>query len=220
MRAHILRSASMSCAEAPSPSRLTSNTLEAVCSTFGTLAPAPVPAEGWAVEAEGLAGSGAGGGVVAWAVVASAPAKRVLDIRSWILPRGGCQTVGGNQTRRWTPTQQPPDDSALLRRGHDRRSPRRQTERSTVTSTLTKQATLYTTKLLLLLLLPLSPYATKEPKHLEPRAMKLNQSLRSSLLINVCLFSYKGASIYNRPWGRSNNPITLFRFLTNDFTRF
>jgi hypothetical protein len=77
-----------------------------------------------------------------------------------------------------------------------------------------------TTKLLLLLLLPLSPYATKEPKHLEPRAMKLNQSLRSSLLINVCLFSYKGASIYNRPWGRSNNPITLFRFLTNDFTRF
>jgi hypothetical protein len=39
--------------------------IEAVCSTSGTLAPAPVPAEGWAVEAEGLAGSGAGGGVVA-----------------------------------------------------------------------------------------------------------------------------------------------------------
>jgi hypothetical protein len=47
------------------PLRLTSNTPEAVCSTSGTVAPAPVPAEGWAAEAEGLAGSGAGGGVVA-----------------------------------------------------------------------------------------------------------------------------------------------------------
>jgi hypothetical protein len=114
MRACILRSASMSCAEAPSPWRLTSNTPEAVCSTSGTLAPVPVPAEGWAAEAEGLAGSGARGGVVAWAAVASAPAERVLDIRSWILPRGECQTVGGNRAQRWTPTQQPPDDSALL----------------------------------------------------------------------------------------------------------
>jgi hypothetical protein len=65
MRACILYSASMSCIEAPSPSRLTSKTPEVVCSTSGTLAPAPVPAEGWAAEAEGLAGSGAGGGVVA-----------------------------------------------------------------------------------------------------------------------------------------------------------
>jgi hypothetical protein len=65
MRARILCSASMSCVEALSPSRLTSNTPEAVCSTSGTLAPAPVPAEGWVAEAEGLAGSGAGGGVVA-----------------------------------------------------------------------------------------------------------------------------------------------------------
>jgi hypothetical protein len=82
MKACILRSVSMSCAEAPSPSRLTSNTPEAVCSTSGTLTPAPVPAEGRTAEAEGLAGSGAGGGVVAWAVVASAPADRVLAMRS------------------------------------------------------------------------------------------------------------------------------------------
>jgi hypothetical protein len=37
----------MSCAEAPNPSRLTSNIPEAVCSTSGALGPAPVPAEGW-----------------------------------------------------------------------------------------------------------------------------------------------------------------------------
>jgi hypothetical protein len=59
-----------------------------------------------------------------------------------------------------------------------------------------------TAKLLLLLLLQLPPYAMKGPKHLEPKAMKLNWSLRSSLLINVCPFSYKGTSIYRRPWGR------------------
>jgi hypothetical protein len=53
----------MSCAEAPSPSSLTSNTPEAVCSTSGMLGPALVPAEGWTAEAEGLAGSGASGGV-------------------------------------------------------------------------------------------------------------------------------------------------------------
>jgi hypothetical protein len=47
------------------------NTPEVVCSTSGTLAPAPLPAEGWAAKAEGLAGSGAGGGVDAWAAVAS-----------------------------------------------------------------------------------------------------------------------------------------------------
>jgi hypothetical protein len=49
------------------------------------------------------------GGVDAWAVVASSPAERVLAMQSWILPRGGRQTVGGNQARRWTPTQQPPE---------------------------------------------------------------------------------------------------------------
>jgi hypothetical protein len=70
-----------------------------------------------------------------------------------------------------------------------------------------------TTKLLLLLLLQLPPYAMKGLKHLEPKAMKLNRSLQSSLLINVCPFSYKGTSIYRRPWGRSNNPITPFPFL-------
>jgi hypothetical protein len=86
MRACILHSASMSCAEAPSPSRLTSNTPEAVCSFSGTLAPTPVPTEDWAAEADGLAGSGGGGGVVAWAAVASAPAECVLAIWSWILP--------------------------------------------------------------------------------------------------------------------------------------
>jgi hypothetical protein len=76
------------------------------------------------------------------------------------------------------------------------------------------------TKLLLLLLLQIPPYAMKEPKHLETKAMKLNWSLRSSLLIYVCPFSYKETSIYRRPWGRSNNPITPFPFLTNGFTRF
>jgi hypothetical protein len=116
MRARILRRASMSCAEAPSPSRLTSNIPEAVCSTSGTLGPALVPAEGWMAEAEGLTSSGASGGVDARAVVASAPADRVLAMRSWILPRGGRQTVGGNRARRWTPTQQPPDYSSSLRR--------------------------------------------------------------------------------------------------------
>jgi hypothetical protein len=53
----------MSCAEAPSPSRLTSNIPEAVCSTSGALGPAPVPAEGWMAEVDGLAGSSASGGV-------------------------------------------------------------------------------------------------------------------------------------------------------------
>jgi hypothetical protein len=57
------RRASMSCAEAPSPSRLTSNIPEAVCSTSGALSPAPVPAEGWTAEADGLAGSDASGGI-------------------------------------------------------------------------------------------------------------------------------------------------------------
>jgi hypothetical protein len=53
----------MSCAEAPSPSWLTSNIPEVVCSTSVTLGPAPVPDEGWMAEADGLAGSGASGGV-------------------------------------------------------------------------------------------------------------------------------------------------------------
>jgi hypothetical protein len=141
MRARILRSASMSCAEAPNPSRLTSNTPEAVSSTSGILAPAPVPAEGWTAEAEGLAGSGASGGVDAWAIVASAPADRVLVMRSWILPRGGRQTVGGDRARRWTPTQQPPESCTLLRRGYGRRPPRRWAESSIAPATFAKQAT-------------------------------------------------------------------------------
>jgi hypothetical protein len=98
-----------------------------VCSTSGTLGPAPVPAEGWMAKAEGLAGSGASGGVDAWSVVASAPADRVLTMRSWILPRGGRQTVGGNRARRWTPTQ-PPDDSSPLRREAAGGPPRKRTE--------------------------------------------------------------------------------------------
>jgi hypothetical protein len=121
MRARIIHSASMSCAEALSPSRLTSNTPEVVFSTSGALASAPVPAEGWAVEVEGLAASGAGGGVGAWAVVAWAPAERVLAMLSWILPQDGPQTVGGNRARRWTSTQQPLKHVAHLRRGHGRR---------------------------------------------------------------------------------------------------
>jgi hypothetical protein len=163
------------------------------------LAPAPVPAEGWAAEAEGLAGSGAGGGVVAWAAVASAPVERVLAIRSWILSRGGRQTVGGNRARRWTPTQQPPDsppsegvttEGPLGDEGNAQRLP---------LPSLSKPDYV-TTRLLLLLLLQLLLHATKETKQTESKATKLNQSLRSSLLINVCLFSYKGTSIYRRPW--------------------
>jgi hypothetical protein len=79
-----------------------------------------------------------------------------------------------------------------------------------------------TTKLHLLLLLLLPPYATKEMKHSEPKALGSSRSLRSSLLINVYLFSYKGTSIYRRPWGCSNPPppITPFPFLTDGFTRF
>jgi hypothetical protein len=72
----------MSCAEAPSPSSLTSNIPEVVCSTSGALGPAPVPAEAWTTEAGGLAGSDASGGVDAWAVAASAPAERVLAMWS------------------------------------------------------------------------------------------------------------------------------------------
>jgi hypothetical protein len=53
----------MSCAEAPSPSRLTSNIPEAVCSTSGAFGPTPVPAEGWAAEADGMAGPDADGGI-------------------------------------------------------------------------------------------------------------------------------------------------------------
>jgi hypothetical protein len=102
-------------------SRLTSNTPEAVCSTSGTLAPAPVPAEAW--TAEGLAGSGASDGVDAWAVVASAPADRVLAMWSWILPRGGHQTVGGNWARRWTATQQPPESSTPTPKGFRPKAP-------------------------------------------------------------------------------------------------
>jgi hypothetical protein len=85
--------------------------------------PAPVPAEGWAAEAEGLAGSDAGGGVDAWAVVALASSDHVLAIRSWILPRGGRQTIGRNRARRWTPTQQPPENYAPPPKGTRPKAP-------------------------------------------------------------------------------------------------
>jgi hypothetical protein len=52
---------------------------------------------------------GRGAGVGAGVAVASGPAERVLAIQSWILPRGGRQTIGGDRARRWTSTQQPPD---------------------------------------------------------------------------------------------------------------
>jgi hypothetical protein len=77
-----------------------------------------------------------------------------------------------------------------------------------------------TTKLLLLLLLLVPPHVTKEAKHSEPKALGSNRCLRSSLLVNVCPFSYKGTYIYRRPRGCSNTPITFFPFLTNGFTRF
>jgi hypothetical protein len=91
----------MSCAEAPSPSRLTSNTPEVVCSTSGTLGPAPVPTEGWMAETEGLAGSELAEGLTSesWWLqrlpIASSPcgpgffhevgAKLLVEIR----PKGG-----------------------------------------------------------------------------------------------------------------------------------
>jgi hypothetical protein len=55
---------------------------------------------------------------------------------------------------------------------------------------------------------------------LKPKTLESNRSLRSSLLINVRSFSYKGTSIYRRPWGLSITPITPFPFLTNSFTCF
>jgi hypothetical protein len=61
--------------------------------------------------------------------VASASADRVLAMRSWILPQGGRQTVGGNQARRWTLTQQPLDESSPLRRKAAGGPPRKRTEK-------------------------------------------------------------------------------------------
>jgi hypothetical protein len=44
--------------------------------------PGTGPAEGWTTDADGLAGSDASGGIDARAVVASAPAERVLAMWS------------------------------------------------------------------------------------------------------------------------------------------
>jgi hypothetical protein len=55
-----------------------------------------------------------------------------------------------------------------------------------------------TTKLLLLIPLLLPPYAKKDTKHSEPKALGSNRSLHS-LFSLMCLFSYKGTSIYRRP---------------------
>jgi hypothetical protein len=51
--------------QSPQPLEADLDIPEAVCSTSGALGPAPFPAEGWMAEADGLARSGASGGVYA-----------------------------------------------------------------------------------------------------------------------------------------------------------
>jgi hypothetical protein len=79
--------------------------------------------------------------------------RRILSISS-IAQAGSCsaiivyvgiveRTVGRNRARRWTPTQQPPENSTRLRRGHDRRPPRRRAEHLVATATTAKQAILH-----------------------------------------------------------------------------
>jgi hypothetical protein len=151
MRAHILQRASISWVEAPSPLRLTLNSPVALCSTSGVLAPVPVSAEGWTAEAEVLADSGMGAGAGARAAVASAPVKRILAIRSWILPQGGSQIVGGDQALRWTPTQQPLDMQGYPQKGIRPKAP---SETSATTQLgLPSQSNLLLLLFLLLLLL-------------------------------------------------------------------
>jgi hypothetical protein len=53
-------------------------------------------------------------------------------------------------------------------------------------------------------------HTTKENETIEPKATKMIQSLRSSLLINVCPFSYKGTTIYRRPSGVIKQPNNIF----------
>jgi hypothetical protein len=111
-----------------------------------------------------------------------------------------------------------------LRRGHGRRPLRRRTKLATITSPPARLANS---------VLPLNHFyfysyfyfyfyyfALGKNKTLRTKALKLNWSLRSSLLINVCPFSYKETTIYRRPRGCSIIPITPFPFLTNGFTRF
>jgi hypothetical protein len=118
--------------------------------------------------------------------------------------------VGGYRARRWMPTQHSPDASPSSE-GVTAEGPLGDERNVVLLSLPSLRKLLYiTTKLLLFLLLQLPPYAMKEPKHLEPKAMKLNRSHRSSLLINVCLFSYKRTSIYRRPWGRIKQPNYTF----------
>jgi hypothetical protein len=112
-----------------------------VCSTSGILAPAPVPSKGWTAEAEGLVGSCARGGVDAWVIVASARADRVLAMRSWILPRGERQTVGGNRAQRWTPTQCPLKALPSSKGDTAEGPPRRRAESSVASATFAKQVT-------------------------------------------------------------------------------
>jgi hypothetical protein len=79
--------------------------------------------------------------------------RRILSISS-IAQAGSCsaiivyvgiveRTVGSNRARRWTPTQQPPENSTRLRRGHDRRPSRRRAEHLVATATTAKQAILH-----------------------------------------------------------------------------
>jgi hypothetical protein len=123
-------------------------------------------------------------------------------MRSWILPRGGLQTVGGNRARRWTPTQQPPE-SPPTSEGERGRSPP-----SPPPPEKGGEAWLLTLPLLIQLLLSSKYsyfgyfYYERETKHLgKPKAKKTSWSLWSSLLISVCPFYYKGVTIYRRPPG-------------------
>jgi hypothetical protein len=105
----------MSCAEAPSPSRLTLNIPEAVCSTSGALGPAPVPPKagrpkemGWRAPTR---------------VEGSTPEPlqlRRLPNVYWPCGLEFFHEVGAKLLveigpEGWTPTQQPPEFSPSLR---------------------------------------------------------------------------------------------------------
>jgi hypothetical protein len=85
---------------------------------------------------------------------------------------------------------------ALLRRGYGRGPLRRRTELATKTSPLAKLANS---------MLPLNYFyfylcyfALGKNKMPKLKVLRSNWSLRSSLFINTCPFSYKGTSIYRR----------------------
>jgi hypothetical protein len=102
--------------------------------------------------------------------------------------------VGGNRARKWTPTQQPSEMSRPPPKGTRLRAPSETNRYSTGDSFLAKLDN--STLLLNLLLLLLLPNYTRRKQNTQTETF---WNLRSSLLINVCPFSYKGTSIYRAP---------------------